>query len=171
MPAFSESSSCCSSCAGFVGDLLTLVGHRGLDGRAADHLTEGALRRDLHGDLGGVDAKQILARVANLPEHRAIGLDDVFVARQHLPFAPGRGVAGRCARGIAELNLIDLRDLRQQDGLDRVGPMEMQPRLRGIDPFAESQHHALLVGLNLVDRGRDPADEGQRDDQRDAAPA
>ena len=82
-----------------------------------------------------------------------------------LPLTPGRGVALGRARGVAELNLIDLRDLRQQDGLDRVGPMEMQTRLRGIDPFSESQHYPLLVGLNLVDRSRGPApDQDQRDD-------
>ena len=34
----------------------------------------------------------------------------------------------------------------------------MQPRLGRVDPFAEAQHDALLVGLDIVDRGRGPAE-------------
>ena len=72
---------------GLVGDLLALVGHRRLDRRMADDVAQRALRGDLHRGLGGVDAEQELARVADLPEHGAIGLDDVLVAGEHLPVA------------------------------------------------------------------------------------
>ena len=49
--------------------------------------------------------------------------------------------------------------------------MDVQTRLGGVDPVTETQHHALLVGLNPVDRRGGPADDDDGDKQPDAAPA
>ena len=96
-----------------VGDLLALVGHRRLDRRAADDVAQRAFGGDLHRRLGRVDAEQELAGVADLPEHGAVGLDDVLVAGQHLALASARRVAGNAR--VAELDLVDLRHLREKD--------------------------------------------------------
>ena len=125
-----------------------------------------ALGGDFHRRLGLVDAEQILPGVADLPEHRAIGLDDVLVAGQHLAFA-ARGRIARRRVGRAELDLVDLGDFGKQRRFDRVGPVEVQAGARRVDPFAEAQHDALFVGLYAVDRGREPAED---DDQRNQDP-
>ena len=78
--------------AGFVGDLLALVGHRRLDRRAADDVAQRRLRPRPSPPSPVRRPEQELAGVADSPEHGAVGFDDVFVAGQHLP-VPIRGPA------------------------------------------------------------------------------
>ncbi len=91
-----------------VGDLLALVRHRGLDRRAADDVAQRALGRDPDRQLWIVNLEQELARVADLPEHGAVRLDNVFVPGQHLPAAVGLAVAVRDRQSDAELDLVNL---------------------------------------------------------------
>ena len=156
---------------GLIRDLLALVRHRRLDRRAADDVAQRALRCDPDGELRVVDLEQELARVADFPEHGAVRFHDVFVPGQHLPAAVRLAVCGRGRCGAdAELDLIDLGDLGQQHRVDRVGHMDMQAGVRRLDPFAEAQDDALFVRLDAVESCREPCDDHDADERRDAAP-
>ncbi len=148
--------------ARFVGDLLAFVGHGVLDRRAADDVAQRALGCGPHRQLRIFDPEQELARIPDLPEDGGVGLDDVFVAGQHLAAPAGLAGTRSGGRTDADLDLVDLSHLGQKHGLDRVGPMRVQARLRRRDPLAEAQHDALLVGLNAVERGREPREEHDR---------
>ena len=113
--------------------------------------------------------KQVLTGILDLPENGTIGFDDIFIAGQHLPVVPRVGVARRASRWIAELHLVDLRDLGKQYGLDRIGQVEVETGLRRVDPLTESQNNALLVGLNPIDHRRKPSYSYQRGDQPQAS--
>ena len=154
-----------------VGDLLALVRHRRLDRRAADDVAERALGRNSDRQRRVVDPEQEFARVADLPEHGAVRLDDVLVSGEHLAGAAGRACA-RCGRKAgAELDLVDLRHLGEQHRLDRIGQVDMQAGIGRLDPSAETQNDALFVRLDAIERRRQPGDDDEADQRRDPAPA
>ncbi len=118
-----------------------------------------------------VDLEQKLAGIADLPEHRAVGFDDVLVSGQHLPATAWLAAARRGRQLGAELDLIDLRHLGQEHGFDRVGEVDVQPGLGRRHPLAEAQHDALFVGLDAIERSRKPANEDDGGKRRNSAPA
>ena len=136
---------------GLLGDFAALVGERRLNRRVADDLAQRAPRCDMQGRIGIGDLEQILSGVLDLPQQRAIGLDDILVPGQHLLVA--RLVDG-AIEADAELHLPNLGDFWEKRGLERPGQMKMQAGRRRVDPGAETQHHALFVGLHLVKAGR-----------------
>ena len=66
-----------------------------------------AFGRDFHGALRDRRPGTDTAGVLDLPENGAVGFDDVFVARQHLPVTPRVAVARRaCVRSPSWIWLI-----------------------------------------------------------------
>src|SRR3546814_15427469 len=49
---------------------------------------------------------------------------------------------------------------------DLPGQVPVETRLCGLDPFAEAQHDALLVGLHPVEAGKQPHDDDAEADQQ-----
>ncbi len=115
-----------------------------------------------------------LAGVVDDPEHHEFDVDDVLVARQHQAFlgdvADGDGAA-RGAEQIGagqglhtDLDAIDVRDRRQIDRLDRIGPAELQARRQRSVELAEAQDDALLVRVH-TDGKRVKGDHRDRHEQ------
>ena len=66
--------------------------------------------------------------------------------------------------------LVDAQRLRRERGLDRIGQVIIQPRLRFAHEFAEAEHHAKLIGLDPEKAGKTPQhDSGHRDQGETAA--
>ena len=157
--------------AGFFGHLLAAVGHHRLNRCARYHLAHGTFCSNAQRGFRIVHLEQKLPGILDAPEHCAIGLDDVFVASQHLFFARVAGVGGRTVKQIGQFQLLDLGDLGQQHGFNRPWQVIMQPGLGSIHPAPQAQHHALLVRLHLVNAGHDPAGGQQAAQQQQALAA
>src|SRR3546814_608669 len=116
------------------------------------------------------NVKEVLTGIGDLPLHREVDVDDVLVARQHQALFRNiatRG-AGTLAAGAleADVDLLHRGDAGGERRLDRPGQVPVETRLCGLDPFAEAQHDALLVGLHPVEAGKQPHDDDAEADQQ-----
>ena len=157
------------------------LGEDRLDIALADNLAHGTFRHVFHRAFGVLDIEQKLGRVADLPEHDEIDVDDVLVAGQHQTLLRhvadrARSVADLGSAAHADLDAVDARHLGQLNLLDRIGPAEIQAGRELAHIFAEPEHDAELVGVNPNGEAEkadesDQHDGGQRQERTAHAPA
>ena len=140
------------------------------DRRLADHLAHRALGGRFDGQLRVADVEEVGARVLDHPEDGKVDVDDVLVAGQHQRLFRHltRGRAARALAGaVADLGAVDAGDAGRQHGLDRIGQVVVEARLRRPVVGAEAQHDADLVGLHAVEAADQPDDDDCGDDDGD----
>src|SRR5690242_16187911 len=107
----------------------------------------------------------------DLPQRRKIDIDDVLIAGQHQRFLRHIAHGATTAQIEADVDLVDAQRMRRQHGLDRVGQVIIQPRRHFAHEFAETQHHAELIGLDPEESGEAPQHYSRHCDQGKAAAA
>src|SRR5271166_1510409 len=138
---------------------------------AADNLAHRAFRDRLHRTFRLLDVEKIIARAVGLdqPEHRKIDIDDVLVAGEHQAFRRHLARRGAAAQILhvpdADIDAVDARDLGRKRRLDGVWQVVIETWLDVADVFAETQHHAELVGLNAEEAGQSPDGNRGKHDQ------
>ena len=148
--------------SGLALDLQFAVGDGRIDLAVADNLAHGGLGRVAHQGRGRAHVKQILHGVIDFVLHAELHVDDVFVARKHGGFFGDSAQlallkSGGLPHGTeAHLAAQHLGDLRLVDAFDGHGPGVMGAGALSTVVLAEAQHHALLVGVNDVDAGKQP---------------
>ena len=151
---------------------------RRLDRRAADHLAHHALGRGLHRVGRVARVEEIVGRVADMPEHAEIDVDDVLVAGEHQALgrhvprggAARRGLARVGRAAIADIDAVHAGDGGKIDRLDGPGQVVVEPGRGEAGEGAEAEHHALLVGLDAVEAGGEPDRDHGDGEQREAPP-
>jgi len=118
---------------------------------AADDLAHGAFGNPGDEFLLLGDVEQEVARVLDLPEDREADVDHVLVTGEHQSLA---------LAAASEIDLVFGLDRKLLDALHRPED-EMQPRTDGTIVAAETQHKAVLVGLDGVGTHIQPAQRHQ----------
>ena len=153
-------------------DVLPRPGQDRLQGRVADDLTHRAFGHRLYRAFRLLNVEQILFNAfrigLDLPQHRKVHVDDVFVAGEHQALfrhvANGRSAAQVLHHAHADVDLVDARHLRSEDALDRIGQMVIQPRLHLAHVFAEAQNDADFLAVDTEEPGEQPdRDRGKHD--------
>src|ERR1043166_2274552 len=155
-------------------DGLARAGEDRLDLRAADHLAHGAFGDRLHGAFGIADVENVLAHAVRLdqPEHREVDVDDVLVAGEHQALFRHVAHCGAAPAVLdethAHVDAVDAGDLRDDDGLDRVRQVIIESRIGIPGVFAEAEHDAALVRLDLEETGDAPNHEHRKGYEHEA---
>ena len=118
-------------------DLRAQLGQRRLDRGPPDHLAHRAFRHRLDDQGRVARVEQVADRVADLPEHREVDVDDVLIAGEHQALFQNVAsalIAGLdlrvAAAAIADLDAVDPRDGRRQHPLDRPRQVVVEARQR-----------------------------------------
>src|SRR5262249_26157166 len=158
-------------------DGLARAGENRLDLRTTDHLAHGTFGDRLHGAFGVVDVENVLAHAIGLdqPEHGKIDILDVRVAGEHQALfryvAHGGAAPAVVDEPHAHVDPVDAGDLRYDDGLYRIRQVIIEPRIGVPGVFAEAEHDAALVGLDLEEAGDGPDHQHRKRDEHEALAA
>ena len=153
-------------------DGLPRAGENGLNIGAPDHVAHRTFTDRLHRAFARLHVEEEIADLVrlDLPQHREIDVDDVLVAGEHQGFFRQVAHGAAAAQIETDVDLVDAQRLRRERGLDRIGQVIIQPRLRFAHEFAEAEHHAKLIGLDPEKAGKAPQhDSGHRDQGETAA--
>ncbi len=155
---------------GLTLNLQLAVGDGRINLAVADDLAHGRFGGVAHQGRGRADIEKILYGIADLVLHTELHIDDVFIAREHGGFF-GDGSHLSLLKGCglphgaeAHLTAQHLSDLRLVHRFNRRGPGVMRAGVFGAVILPETQHHALLVGINDVDARKQP--EGRHSQKR-----
>ena len=111
-------------------------------------------------------------RAVDAPLHRKADIDDIFVAGQHQAFFRhgDRRVAGQAN---TDIDGRDVGDRRRVDRFDRERKFHVKAGFDRADELAETQHDALFVDIDPVERavGDEPQDHETDQDERPRAAA
>lgn len=147
------------------GDLVALLGQRGIHLHLADHLAHGALGH-LHDGFGRrLALVEPGLRIAQAVLHGELDFDDVLVFGQHGRFAQAGGAHDGVAAHVGRADLRDHHHLVALDGI-RQAPVEA-----GIDRrlvAAELRHHGLLAFVHDEEAGPEPDENAHRRHQAEA---
>ena len=137
-------------------DVLPRPGQDRLQGRVADDLTHRAFGHRLYRAFRLLNVEQILFNAfrigLDLPQHRKVHVDNVFVAGEHQALFRHVAHRGAAAQVLhhphADIDLVDAQGLRRQHRLDRIGQMIIEPGIHFAYGRTEAQHDAALVRLD-----------------------
>ena len=117
----------------------------------------------LYGAFGILDVEQIIADAGrlDLPQHREVHVDDVFIAGEHQALFRHVARGGAAAAAVvdhahADVDLVDAQRLGREHALDRIRQVVVQARLHLAHRLPETQNDADLVGADAEETGEAP---------------
>jgi hypothetical protein len=160
-----------------IQDVLHQLGGAGGDIGAAlvEHVVHLALADDLaHGGLGRLldglvripVGEEVVFRILQGVLHGELQVDDVFVVGQHERLGQHLGLDAVLEAHFHGAYLLHVDHFH---GLDRIGQMPARAGHGGFGVFTETQHDTALAGIDDIEAGGQPDQDGQADEQAGAA--
>ena len=154
-------------------DLLASHGDGVVEGGLTNHFTHRALGGALNGRLRVTDVEQKCYRIADLPLHLEVHVDDILIAREDCAlFGHVARHAAACARigrsAVADVNPVDRFYLGCENLADRPWQIVFETRASNLKELAEDQLYALFARVDGVEAGCQPNRDDCENDQNHA---